>query len=221
MRPFHEHFRFNDRHQTRLLAERGIAGQRVRVGLQTPGAWQLFTHNNHRPPLGEARPHLRILHQPVTQIVQPLGYSLTRVPRQFPRAGIHFDARNDARIRDRFHKRRPIPQPIADRLVIKNRPADARPQLRRGNDQFPPSPPVFRRLRYFQRREPLVTGRIALIHRQQPLATCHQRLRRIRQLVNIHGVFPHCQLRISGKSCPFLSIYCLCSINLSLSCCFK
>ena len=31
----------------------------------------------------------------------------------------------------------------------------------------------------------------------------------------------HFQLRISGRSSPFLSMYCLCSISLSLSCCFR
>ena len=32
---------------------------------------------------------------------------------------------------------------------------------------------------------------------------------------------PHCQLRISGRSSPYLSMYCLCSISLSFSCCFR
>ena len=33
-------------------------------------------------------------------------------------------------------------------------------------------------------------------------------------------VAPHFQLRISGISWPYLSMYCLCSISLSFSCCF-
>ena len=32
---------------------------------------------------------------------------------------------------------------------------------------------------------------------------------------------PHFQFRISGMSSPSLSMYCLCSISLSLSCCFR
>ena len=32
---------------------------------------------------------------------------------------------------------------------------------------------------------------------------------------------PHFQFRISGRSSPFLSMYCLCSISLSLNCCFS
>jgi hypothetical protein len=32
---------------------------------------------------------------------------------------------------------------------------------------------------------------------------------------------PHFQLRISGRSSPFLSMYCLCSISLCLSCSFR
>ena len=34
-------------------------------------------------------------------------------------------------------------------------------------------------------------------------------------------VHPHFQFRISGMSWPFLAMYCLCSINLSLSCCLR
>ena len=34
-------------------------------------------------------------------------------------------------------------------------------------------------------------------------------------------VVPHFQFRISGRSWPYLSMYCLCSMSLSLSCCFR
>ena len=34
-------------------------------------------------------------------------------------------------------------------------------------------------------------------------------------------VTPHFQWRISGRSSPYLSMYCLCSISLSLSLCFR
>ena len=40
-------------------------------------------------------------------------------------------------------------------------------------------------------------------------------------LVRSHFELPHFQFLISGKSCPFLSMYSLCSINLSFSCCFR
>ena len=45
--------------------------------------------------------------------------------------------------------------------------------------------------------------------------------RGVYKLLRIHlGLF-HFQFRISGMSSPYLSMYCLCSISLSLSCCFR
>ena len=41
----HQHFRFDDGNQAGLLAQRGIAGQGVRVGLKTPLAGE-----GRRPP---------------------------------------------------------------------------------------------------------------------------------------------------------------------------
>ena len=37
----------------------------------------------------------------------------------------------------------------------------------------------------------------------------------------VHFRWPHLQFRISGMSWPYVSMYCLCSISLSLSCCFR
>ena len=45
--------------------------------------------------------------------------------------------------------------------------------------------------------------------------------RSVRGPLRDHWGLPHFQLRISGMSWPFLSMYCLCSMSLSLSCCFR
>jgi hypothetical protein len=55
--------------------------------------------------------------------------------------------------------------------------------------------------------------------------------RQARELRVLHGLLPvyepnhfglpHFQFLISGRSWPYLSMYCLCSISLSLSCCFR
>ena len=47
-----------------------------------------------------------------------------------------------------------------------------------------------------------------------------RRPRGVCELLRLQGVL-HFQLRISGMSSPCLSMYCLCSISLSLSCCFR
>ena len=41
------------------------------------------------------------------------------------------------------------------------------------------------------------------------------------QSLRIHFGLPHFQSRISGMSSPYLLVYCLCSISLSLNCCFR
>jgi hypothetical protein len=45
--------------------------------------------------------------------------------------------------------------------------------------------------------------------------------RRLYKLLRIHLELPHFQLRISGKSSPCLSMYCLCSMSLSCTICFR
>ena len=57
---------------------------------------------------------------------------------------------------------------------------------------------------------------------EAPFAMCASPVRPMAWNVSIHSFGTcHFQLRISGKSWPFLSMYCLCSISLSLSCCFR
>ena len=41
------------------------------------------------------------------------------------------------------------------------------------------------------------------------------------KLPRLHLGMLHFQFRTSGRSSPYLSMYCLCSISLSLSCCFR
>ena len=57
-------------------------------------------------------------------------------------------------------------------------------------------------------------------HQQSFVAGC-QRPRSIFKLLRIHSGLLHFQFRTSGRSSPFLPMYCLCSISLSLSCCFR
>ena len=56
----HEHFRLDDGNQSGFLAQRGVAGQRVRVGLDATPAGNAIADGNHRPPLGKTRAHLKV-----------------------------------------------------------------------------------------------------------------------------------------------------------------
>jgi hypothetical protein len=95
------------------------------------------------------------------------------------------------------------------------------PKTGRSYYQLSISTPGFLGRRNRQSRKSFVARGIAFIHRQQALVAGDQGPRGVYKLLRIHLGWFHFQLRTSGRSSPFLSMYCLCSISLSLSCCFK
>jgi hypothetical protein len=60
----------------------------------------------------------------------------------------------------------------------------------------------------------------AQVYRRPALIGGGRRPRGAYKLWRIYVGLPQFQFRISGRSWPFLSMYCLCSMSLSLSCCF-
>ena len=90
-----------------------------------------------------------------------------------------------------------------------------------GHNQLPIDTPRLLGLGNPQPGESFVAGWITFIHRQQALVAGDQRPRGVYERVFIHLGLLHFQFRISGMSSPYLSMYCLCSISLSLSCCFR
>ena len=136
-------------------------------------------------------------------------------------AGVDFDAGNDSRIGEDFDKGSAIFLLLADRLVVEDRATDALTETGRGHNQLPIGAPGLLGLGNPQPGKSFVAGWIAFIHRQQALVAGDQRPRGVYQLLRIHLGLLHFQFRISGMSWPCLSMYCLCSISLSLSCCFR
>ena len=53
----HQHFRLDHRHETRLPGKRGVARQRMGVGLDAGAAREAVADRDHRAPLGEPRAH--------------------------------------------------------------------------------------------------------------------------------------------------------------------
>ena len=94
----HQHFRLDDGNQSSLLAQRGIARQRVCVGLDTTTAGNSLADGNHRPPLGKPRAHLKVFLQTAAQSVQAFGDFFAGMSGQVLGSGIHFDAGNNSRI---------------------------------------------------------------------------------------------------------------------------
>ncbi len=76
----HEHFRFDDGDQSGFLAQRGIAGQRLRVRLDATPAGNAIAHGHHRAPFGKTGAQLRVFSQPVAQSVQTFGDFLSGMP---------------------------------------------------------------------------------------------------------------------------------------------
>ena len=104
----HEHFRLDDGDQSGFLAQRGVARQRLRVGLDAAPAGNAVAHGNHRAPLGKTGAHLRVLSQAVAQSVQTFGYLLSGMTGHVLCAGVNFDAGNDSRIDDGFDEGRAV-----------------------------------------------------------------------------------------------------------------
>ncbi len=202
----HEHFRLDDGDQSGFLAQCGIASQRLRVGLDATPAGNAIAHGNHRAPLGKTGAHLRVFSQAIAQSVQTFGYFLSGMTCHVLGTGVDFDAGKDARIEDGFDKGSAIFLLLADRLVVEDRAANAVTQTGRGHNQLPIGAPGLLGLGNPQPGKSLVTGWIALIHRQQALVAGDQRPRGVYELLRIHLGLPHFQLRISGMSSPCWSM---------------
>ena len=116
----HEHFRFDDGDQSSFLAQRGIASQRLRVGLDATPAGNAIAHGNHRAPLGKTCAHLKVLSQAGAQAVQSFRDFLPRMSGQVLRPGVHLDSGDDSRIGKDLHKGSAILLLLADGFVIKD-----------------------------------------------------------------------------------------------------
>src|SRR5208337_3851649 len=119
-----------------FLAQRGIASQRLRVGLDAASAGNAIAQGNHGAPLGKTGAHLKVPLETDTQSVQTLGDLLSWVTCQVPGTDINFDAGNDSRIDEDFDQGSAIFLLLADRLVVEDRPTDAFAEAGRGHDQL-------------------------------------------------------------------------------------
>ena len=171
----HQHFRFDDGNQSGFLAQRRVAGQRVRVGLEATTGGKSLADGEHRAPFGETCAHLGIFRETFAQSVQTFGDFLSGMTGQILCAGIHFDARNDPGIGENTGKKNTVSILLADGLVIENCATDIPAKPGRGHNQLPIDAPGFHRLRNTEFGKSLVAGGIAFVHRQQPFVVGDQR----------------------------------------------
>ena len=109
MTAIHQHFWFDDGNQSGFLAQRRIAGQRVRVCLDAISAGNTLADGGHCAPLGEACAHLGMFREALAQSVQTFGDLLSGVTGQILRARINFDARNYSSISENTGEKTPFP----------------------------------------------------------------------------------------------------------------
>ena len=174
-----------------FLAQRGVASQCLRVGLDAASAGNAIADGNHGAPLGKTGTHLRIFRQTVAQSVQTFGDFLSGMTGHVLSASIQLDARNDPRIGEDFEEGSAIFFLLADRLVVEDRATNALTETGRGHNQFPIGAPERFGLRNPQRGKSFVAGGGTFIHRQQPLVASDQRLRGVDQRLRIHlGLTP-------------------------------
>ena len=72
----HQHFRLDDRHDAFVLAERGIARERMRIGGDAGVARHVsaaLADIDHRAPFGEFGAERAVFDEPLAQAVETLG----------------------------------------------------------------------------------------------------------------------------------------------------
>src|SRR6185437_770729 len=116
----HQYFRFNNRNNLSRLAERGVTGQRMRIGADAGIGRNAGADVDHRPPFGEARALLVVFGQPVGQSVEPDRDDLARAHRQRLGAFVDLDAGNGAGLLDEVDQRRAVFGFLPDGLVIQD-----------------------------------------------------------------------------------------------------
>jgi hypothetical protein len=92
----HQDLGLDDRDESRLDAECGVARQRVGVGVEAVLRGNAVADGDDRPPLGEAGAQAAVLSEPIAQAVEALGDLLVGRARQLLGARVDFDAGNDA-----------------------------------------------------------------------------------------------------------------------------
>ncbi len=120
----HDHFRLDDRHDAFVLAERGIAGERMRIGIDASIARNAGADIDHRAPFGELGAEPPIFGEPLAQAVEAFGDHLARTERQGMRALVHLDAGERAGGLDDLDEGGAVLGLLPDGLVIEDHAGD-------------------------------------------------------------------------------------------------
>ena len=124
VRAIHEHFRFDNRHQVRFLAECSVARQQFCICLHTLARRNVLPDADDRTPFGETRSQLPIFRQPLAQSVKTLRDFLAwEIGHRFG-SFIHFNAGNDSLLLQRLDEGATVMSFLSNCLVEEDDPAD-------------------------------------------------------------------------------------------------
>src|SRR5678815_2010713 len=186
----HQHFRLHDRHDTRFLAQRRVARERMRVRIDAELRRKARADVDDGAPLRKARAELVVLGEPLAQTVEALGDRLVREAGERLRAGVDLDARYHADLRQILRKRRAVLGLLADRLVVHDHAADVVGRTRRREQHLAVGAPrLFGRLQ-LDGVEALLDRAAGLVRRQDALALRDHRPRDRFQFTAIHDLLP-------------------------------
>jgi len=113
----HEHLGLDDRDEPRLLAEGGVARERVGVGVDAVRGRDTGPDRDDGAPLGEAGAEPAVLGQAVAEPVQALGDQLAGAAGQGPRPLVDLDPRNHPSLGEEIPERRAVVGLLPDGLV--------------------------------------------------------------------------------------------------------
>ena len=182
----HEHLGLDDRDDAGLLAERGVAGERMRVRADARDRRDAVSDRDDRAPLREARAEAAVLLEPCAQAVEPLRDLLAREAREVVSARVDLDARDDALRGQQLGKRRAVVGGLTDRLVVEDHPADRVLHLRRGEEELAVEPPVLLGRLDADRVEALLDRARGLVGGEDAPMVGDDRPRGVVQLVRSH-----------------------------------
>src|SRR6266571_6664879 len=140
-------------------------------------AWLLVADRVRGAPLGEPRAELVVLLEPLAQSVQPLGDRLALGEREWLRALVDLDPRDDPAALQHLRERRAVGRALADRLVEEDHAADVLLGAFGGEEQLAVGAPVVLGGLDPERVEALLDRAVALVRGEDPLALGDERLR--------------------------------------------
>jgi hypothetical protein len=191
--------RLDDRDDARLLAQRRVPGERVRVRPDAVLARQRVRDGVRRAPLREARAEPAVLGEALAQPVQAFGDRLALGAGERLRARVDLDAGDDPLRGEQLGERRPIGGALAERLVVEDDAADELLGARRREEEVAIRAPVLLRRLDPDRVEALLDRAARLVGGEDPLPLGDERAR---GLVQFAGHSDLLSSLVASDYCP-------------------